>query len=347
MKKDELLSCLIENALDFLSHSAKELKESPKFSVIHFYAAVELFIKARLMSEHWSLIVARSQEPDWMKFLAGDFQSVSLKEAANRLDKAVRSGLSEKELKAFREVANHRNKMVHFYHKAHTGKKQKEQLSAIAGQQLSAWYLLHQLLITRWESVFKSWIPRIKAIDSELRKHRTFLQVTFDNKKDDIKKREKAGEIFETCPSCGYPSQQQETLCDGVYEGTCAVCELVQVWLRIKCPKCQKPVEFMDDGFSTCDSCGKRFEPEDVVAVLTEGTRHDESTEIGNCADCDGYHTVVPIDGGKYICVQCLGVFDSMQPCGWCNELNTGDMEGSFYFGCNHCAGNAGEHEDD
>jgi RNA polymerase-binding transcription factor DksA len=347
MKKDELLRHLIENALDFLSHSIEELKESPKYSVIHFYAAVELFIKAHLMSEHWSLVVSKRQEPDWRKFRAGDFCSVSLKEAAERLDKVARSGLTKKEFDAFDAVAKHRNKMVHFYHEAHTGNLQKdEQRSTIARQQLSAWYSLHQLLTGRWNSVFKSWISEITAIDKRLREHRAFLQVIFDNKREEIEKREQTGDTFGTCPSCGYPAQLQQLQCDWVYEGKCLVCELVQVRLTIECPKCKTLVDFMDDGFATCDSCGKQFEPEDVVAVLTDGTPYREFIELGNCSDCDGFHTVVPI-GDKYVCVRCLGVFESMQQCGWCMELNTGDMEGSFHFGCNHCAGNADEHEDD
>ena len=38
---------LVENALDFLNKAIGELKDGPKYSVIHFYAAVELFHGAR------------------------------------------------------------------------------------------------------------------------------------------------------------------------------------------------------------------------------------------------------------------------------------------------------------
>ena len=115
-----MFSRLVENGFDFLFKAIDELKDQPKYSVIHFHAAVELFVKARLMHEHWSLVVTKRQEPAWEKFVAGDFQSVSLDEAASRLSKIVRSGLSAPELEAFREVARHRNKMVHFFHEAHT-----------------------------------------------------------------------------------------------------------------------------------------------------------------------------------------------------------------------------------
>ena len=120
MNKNDLLNRLVDNGLDFLSRSIDELEQFPKYSVIHFYTAVELFVKARLMSEHWSLVVSKRQEPDWNDFVAGDFQSVTLDEAAKRLQKIVRSGLSRQELDAFRDIGKHRNKMVHFFHEAHS-----------------------------------------------------------------------------------------------------------------------------------------------------------------------------------------------------------------------------------
>ena len=120
MKKEEMFSRLVENAFDFLFKAIAEIKEQPKYSIIHFYAAVELLVKARLMHEHWSLVITQRQEPDWKKFVAGDFQSVSLDEAANKLKKVVRSGISSSELEAFKEVAKHRNKMVHFFHETHS-----------------------------------------------------------------------------------------------------------------------------------------------------------------------------------------------------------------------------------
>ncbi|UHD17854.1 hypothetical protein [Thiocapsa bogorovii] len=89
MSQKLMFKRLVDNALDFLSKAIDDLDERPKYSVIHFHAAVELFVKARLMAEHWTLVVAKRQEPDWTKFIAGDFQSVGLDDAATRLDKVV------------------------------------------------------------------------------------------------------------------------------------------------------------------------------------------------------------------------------------------------------------------
>ncbi len=98
MIKKQIFDRLVENAIDFLSKSIEEIDDSPKYSIIHFHASIELFVKARLMAEHWTLVISKRQEPDWDKFISGNFISVSLDEAAKRLTKIVRSGISNRSL---------------------------------------------------------------------------------------------------------------------------------------------------------------------------------------------------------------------------------------------------------
>ena len=45
----EMFQHVVNNALDFLGQSITELEQKPKYSVIHFHAAIELVLKARLM----------------------------------------------------------------------------------------------------------------------------------------------------------------------------------------------------------------------------------------------------------------------------------------------------------
>ncbi|HDX8403318.1 TPA: hypothetical protein RQN00_003427 [Aeromonas dhakensis] len=73
MENNEMLGRLVDNAFDFLNKAVVELNDYPKFSVINFHAAVELFLKARLMKENWSLVVSNRQEPNWDKFISGNF----------------------------------------------------------------------------------------------------------------------------------------------------------------------------------------------------------------------------------------------------------------------------------
>lgn len=48
---------LIKNAFDFLNRSIDVLEDHPKYSIIFFATSLELFIKAKLAEEHWTLII--------------------------------------------------------------------------------------------------------------------------------------------------------------------------------------------------------------------------------------------------------------------------------------------------
>ncbi len=354
MKKEEMFSRLVENAFDFLFKAIAEIKEQPKYSIIHFYAAVELLLKARLMHEHWSLVITQRQEPDWEKFVAGDFQSVSLDEAANKLKKVVRSGISSSELEAFKEVAKHRNKMVHFFHEAHSKEESEKLTRKVVKQQLKAWYFLHQLLLNKWKNEFSSWNAKISELDSTLRQQHEFLQVVFDDLQAEIKKQTEQGVWINDCPSCGFTSKIHEYAENIIYESKCLVCGLVEKCLNIKCPECSKIIAIAEeDTFPSCE-CGYDLRPEDVAGALTSGSaayiaamEGDDSYCDANCSYCDGYHTVKRTENDKWICTQCMSMFDSLECCQWCSDFNTGDMQNSYISGCNFCEGMSAWRKDD
>ena len=353
MKQQDLLERLVENAMDFLSQSISEFDEHPKYSVIHFHAAVELFLKARLLAEHWSLVVSKRKDPDWDKFVTGDFMSVSLDEASEKLDKVVRSGLGKRELKIFRGLTKHRNKMVHFFHEAVSAEENEKLHRTIAREQLTAWYLLHKVLTVRWSDVFSTWSVRLKEIDEKLREHREFLQVVFDELGPEFKERQDNGVVFRDCPSCGFTSQEHTNDIGELYAAECLVCELTDKCLTIECPDCETQVVFVNEGFGKCEGCERGFEPEYLADELTDDSAEyiavkegDDSWQPGNCSDCDGYHTVVRLGDDAYLCSCCFGTFDFFQHCGWCNEHNTGDMEDSYLTGCNFCDGSVGWNAD-
>ena len=54
MNHEDIFESLTRNAFDFLERGIAEFDASPKYSVIHFCAAVEMLLKARLLKEHWS-----------------------------------------------------------------------------------------------------------------------------------------------------------------------------------------------------------------------------------------------------------------------------------------------------
>ena len=340
-ERKQIFDRLVGNALDFLDQSIKDLlEENTKYSVINFYTALELFLKARLMADHWSLVVTQVKEADWAKFTAGDFRSVTLKETVSRLRKIVGSELTEEEIQSFELVRTHRNKIVHFFH----GHQEKD-LATIAKQQLVAWHFLHGLLIRRWREHFDKWITKIQDIDRKLKEHRGFLQAVFDYKKREISRRQKDGSIFRVCASCTFKSQEHQQDMEEVYDAECLVCGLTEECLQLACNGCHNKVYFVNGGVSTCEKCGKQFDPQNLAEYLLGTGRAlmvqdgEFSRELGNCGNCDGYHTIIKLVRESYFCVSCFTQFDYLTPCDYCQELHTGDMKDSYLLGCSQCDG--------
>ena len=84
---DGWFDAVVNNGILFLNSSVNNLSTSPKSSLIDLYTAIELFFKARLMKEHWSLIISKPESAVKQKFESGDFHSVYLEQAHTRLKK--------------------------------------------------------------------------------------------------------------------------------------------------------------------------------------------------------------------------------------------------------------------
>jgi hypothetical protein len=90
---DVFFDSLVRNAIDFLQMSVKELEKQPKYSVIHFAMSVELFLKARLLREHWSLVVSKIEKASLQAFRNGEFVSVTMDECLQRLGNIANDSL--------------------------------------------------------------------------------------------------------------------------------------------------------------------------------------------------------------------------------------------------------------
>lgn len=353
MDKQKVLQRVVENALDFLTRAIVDLNESPKHSVIGFYTGVELFLKARLLAEHWTLVVSKNQDPEAKAFLTGNFSSVTLKEAATRLENVLGSGLSSSELQTFTKVGNHRNKMIHFFHEEGEESDREQVRIGILMQQMTAWHQLNILLTRRWGDVFAPWQREISSIQRKLRGHRDYLRAAYKHARPALAEARADGRILETCPACKYKSEIHVDVQNHPYETNCPVCDLTQHALRIDCPDCETEVLFCQDGHASCPGCDRPIEPTDLAQLLDdEGARYlaaleGDSSELGNCAECDGYHLIATTDSGQHICAGCLTSFEELQFCEFCGDRNSGDMTDSYWRGCNHCEGRASLHRND
>jgi len=273
-------------------------ESQPKYSIINSYSAVELFLKARLLHEHWSLVVAK--EPDKQRFDVGDFQSVTFEEAFKRLRNIVQSPLPEPARESFDAIRKHRNKMVHFFHEAD---RSTTSIEAVAAEQLRAWYQLNVLVLRQWRGAFSDLSTSFSQIEKKLTRHKEYLNAKFLDLSPELEELAAAGTVIAACPSCGFKAAEEIEILNGLFQYTCKLCRHHASLLDYECPSCQK-VSKIDDGVGfVCGACGHTDSEDEVIERLREVA----GSEPANCFECSGYHTVIEYDG-KYLCVQCFDV---------------------------------------
>ena len=294
----DIFDSLTRNAFDFLERGIAEFDKAPKYSVIHFCAAVEMLLKARLMKEHWSLIVSRPDQANLAKFMAGDFISVTLEDARVRIRDVAGEDIGDDAYGSFRALANHRNKMVHFFHQGlDSDEKAKAQIVA---EHCRSWFHLHRLL-NRWDGYFHDFGSEIAHADRAMKGHRKYLAAKFKALKPELDAARKAGSAPKACSACGFKAAIPDDLDDQIASLRCLVCDHSETQVEFECPHCGESIVIANEGYATCEHCGGRIEPEHLVDALTKdvvGTKDYFETGLpANCGTCEGYHTVVERGG--------------------------------------------------
>jgi len=337
---------LVRNAIDFMEKSIKEIDEAPKYSVINFCSAVELFLKARLLAEHWTLIVPDidNKKVNLESFKAGDFQSVNLKIAIERLRNIAGVNLTKDEERSFENVKRHRNKLVHFFHPKYIEKPDKKILDEMVPEQWSAWFYLNRLLLEKWNEHFSKYQDDIKGLNYTLIfRYKEFLKAKYEALKIQIEEEKRNGTKYTKCTICGYDSARVQELDEHLFSNSCVVCLWHKNILNIPCPECGDPITILEFGEGECEKCHFKTDIEFLISEYGPGWDPDEPFNVGYCAECEcGTKSVIPFAGG-YLCLSCLTLHDSADHCGWCNELNAGkDLDGSYFTGCVVCEGKSG-----
>jgi hypothetical protein len=171
----KLWTSLVESAFDFFERAVQEHSNSPKYAILHLAASVELFLKARLMAEHWTLIVSPKKSPTFDQLRAGDFVSVTLSEAMERIHGVLtpEEAVGKDAAAEFSALATERNKIAHFFHSGLDG---DESSKSIIQRQCRVWMYLHRLLADAWKKTFVGFDQRLQKLDSKMREERKFLK---------------------------------------------------------------------------------------------------------------------------------------------------------------------------
>ena len=345
---NHLFDSLVSNAIDFLRKSVEELERTPKYSIIHFSSALELFIKARLLAEHWTLIITDidkvnkgKKDTIRSKFEAGECHSVGLEQCIRRLRDICAVQLPVKAIEHFINVRNHRNKMIHFYHPGYLPSQ-----AEIVPEQWSAWYHLHNLITKDWREHFQKFEDEIEELHNLVSGNWKYLKAKYDEIMPDIEKERRSGVTYSDCTLCGNKSARHDNLYELIYSNTCKVCHHQSNTIHIKCPDCDTEILIEEMGVGKCSKCG--FETDFSFLLEELGPEKDprEDWEVAYCGEC-GYHkpSAIPIGEyeDEYLCLNCNSLHGSGGQCHYCGRLIAGmDLDASFLFGCVMCKGSFG-----
>lgn len=352
-KKQEIFDSLVHNAIDFLEHSISEFEESPKFSIINFCTAVELFLKARLMYEHWTLIYEDPKDAKFDSFLQGDFKSVSIESSIKRLKYVVDLKITKEEENSFNKIRNHRNQLVHFFNDSYIDKSKEAEIEAIAQEECKGWFYLSQILKQRWKDEFSNYISEVERLDRLMSGIRVFLKAKYEALLPQLELEQKRGVVFYPCFVCNCLSLDiavnTEILKPDRYLSTASSCRVCnsRSWdknLKFSCSNCNDGlVTIYDLGEGECENCHHAVDLNYLLEKYSKPEYNGSGEFHMNRAYCDFCEeteqpTVVPF-GDVWLCLSCLEIHDNVGSCGYCNETVTGDLEDSFLLGCLLCEG--------
>ena len=344
-KQDETrnyLAKLVKNAIDFLKKSIEELNSHPKYSVINFCSALELFLKARVLIEHWSLVVANPEKAKMSKFKSGDFQSVSIDQAIDRIRNISDEIITKNEEDTFKEVKDHRNNLVHFFHPKYSEASDDETLTRVVPEQYRAWLFLYRFLSEKWRKHFSEYQDEIDELNELMHGHRDFLKEKFDSLQTEIKRHKSKGVAYIACFMCGHDSAKIEEYWDPLYSCTCIVCKATKYFLWVPCPDCESKIFVEESETGKCEKCGFETSIDYMIDKYGPPCDPKEESDTAYCAQCEytSQPTVIPF-GSVYLCLNCMELYDEdVGQCEWCSENVAGtDLEGSYLFGCVLCEG--------
>jgi hypothetical protein len=340
------LDRLVKNAVDFLITSVSEIEKRPKYSIIHFAAAVELFLKARLMIKDWKLVIVPSKEPDLALFLKGRYQSVNLRTAFDRLEVEVETPLTKTQKDSFTDIAEHRNKVIHFFHESVDERSSDELKASIVREQCLAWHHLKDLLTETWQAEFFAYKSDLDRASHAMHLLDAYLEVLFEKAKAEIQSHIEAGDHVTACPVC----KKQALLCTPVStevsEARCLVCLRVMGAAFIPCSNCKKAIEIIGEGWADCPHCSAHITPEDVAGYIAQirPPYRDEFEDWSSihCGLCESNESVVQISDSHFFCSVCFDITSTTYECEYCGAINTHNFDFSDLEGCAECEGQLG-----
>jgi len=347
LNQSKWFELVVRNALAFLKTSVENTKESPRNAIIELYTAVELLFKARLMKEHWTLIVTKPEDAKKFNFEKGDFRSISLDQAVARLKNICGETFEEEALQKFKALGEHRNQIVHFAHTNFAGKSANED---VVIEHWGTWYYLHELIKNQWCSVFEDFRSDFVILNELVMINHNFLEAKYEVLKKQINIKHKKGRELIECTSCGFQSALMKWTYDYGKGFKCEVCDVVttvfkEIESEIPCKNCGASIPYFLTTEKKCYSCAHPITKKYALKKYTEiykkedyaGRYDDERDPIAFCHSCKSSTPSVVNLNGVWVCVLCEEIGWSAIDCEHCDTFVSGNVDEIIYVGCHFC----------
>lgn len=341
---------LVDSAFEFLERGIDGIESDRKHSIIDFATAIELFLKARLLAEHWTLVVEKIDTAEHRSFLEGNVRTIGTEGAIRRLSRILSISVSEDAAKQFAAIAAQRNKAIHFYHQESSPRASGRDLEKTVLDQVTGWYYLQELL-AEWSSQFQGYEKEMLRISYKMQRHTHFLRVKFENLRPKIEGEVAKGEVYDECPSCKFPAARRRRMSDFVSRLRCRVCGVRNFTISFECigEECGQPINLSSHhpGQRSCKNCGEVYDEGALREILENFSDPTDHHDIINCANCQSLNSGIDHQD-LVLCTECLIAQGSAAQCGWCNErqIGGGDLRNSEWSGCEFCEGRAGWDKD-
>lgn len=251
---------IVDNALDFIRRAAEDLWDTRltdaqqiKYATIHLYEGIELLLKARLMEEHWSLIVKDLTKYQAGTFEKGDFVSIAYDGARERLESVCGVRIEGTTHDAFDGLRKLRNQFVHF--------SCSESRSFVLGIQLRAWHHMLTLLGKGFLRLGHPQDEMLKTIQDKMQRSEEYLDACYREVKPEIERARAEDRLIACCPWC-----QKDSLIAGDVPILCPVCkrfkieptEAANAYARFHDVSWKHPKHGPDDEVAWCEVCGNQ-----------------------------------------------------------------------------------------
>lgn len=276
-----------------------------------------------------------------MGFQSGDFESVTLRQCQKRLENVCQEAIGKDDWDCFMRLAEHRNKVMHFFHGSYAGEQDPALIESIVKEQIKASVILLRLLKERWKQEFAPFASQLDDLEHDLKGHKDYLKAKFDLLSAQLQDLVAEGVAVSKCFYCEYDAAQETAYDAPLFVSKCLLCGHGKTVIRALCPECQKVDIIFEEGSGTCASCQTKFNLDSLTDMF--------GTALAKCVECSYIHESVILYGDhEYLCLCCGMTYTEIGQCEWCSENVAGDMSGSYVKGCGQilCDGALGWDDD-